>query len=105
MVYIKPCNAIHSILGNYAKISGEHLPYSLFKVNKTTAFAYCLPVDRPLVSVKLCAKNGTKDLFLVRFHYCNFTISVKLIVETQFVFSLISGYRQCKLLTRTFTYP
>ena len=65
MTYQKPCNSIHSVLGNFAKVSGEHMPYSLFKINKTTAFAYCLPVDRPLVSVQLNAKSGSKDLFLV----------------------------------------
>ena len=66
MVYKKPCMSIHSILGQYAKVSGEHLRYSFYKLNKTTAFAYVLPVDKPMVSVKLNARNGSKDLFMVR---------------------------------------
>ena len=65
MAYKKPCMEIHSILGQYAKISGEHLRYSFYRINKTTAFAYVLPVDKPLISVKLNARNGSKDLFLV----------------------------------------
>ena len=68
MAYSKPCMAIHSILGSYAKVSGEHLPYSFYKLNKTVAFAYCLPVDRPMISVRLNAKNGSKDLFMVSWH-------------------------------------
>ena len=66
MAYQKPCVAIHSVLGHYAKISGEHLPYSFYRSNKTTALAYSMPIDRPLVSVKLHGKNGSKDLYMVR---------------------------------------
>lgn len=66
MAYTRPCNAIHRILGTYAKISGEHLPYSFYKLNKTIAFAYCLPVDKPLISVRLHAKNGMKNIYMVR---------------------------------------
>ena len=65
-VYQQPCATIHSLLNVYAKISGEFMPYSMFVLNKTTAFAFTTPVDKPMTSVKLHAKNGNIDLFMVR---------------------------------------
>ena len=63
--YKKPCTEFHSLLNVYAKISGEYLPYSLYKLNKTTAFVFTKPIDKPVQSVKLHAKTGNVDLFMV----------------------------------------
>ena len=87
MAYQKPCVAIHSVLGHYAKISGEHLPYSFYRSNKTTALAYSMPIDRPLVSVKLHGKNGSKDLYMVR-------EKVQVQIVLTFFLSLTSGFKQ-----------
>ena len=66
--YTQPCKAIHGLLNVYAKIAGEHLPYGLYKLNKSVAVAYTLPVDKPLTSVTLHGKSGAKNLFLVSNH-------------------------------------
>ena len=65
LAYKKPCAEIHSILNIFAKISGEFLPYTMYVLNKTSAMICTTPTECPVVSVKLHAKNGNVDLFMV----------------------------------------
>ena len=55
----------------FAKLSGEFMPYAMYTAHKTTAFAFTTPADKPMTSIKLHAKNGNIDLFLVRVKLCN----------------------------------
>ena len=74
--YNQPCKTVHSLLNVYAKISGEHLPYGFYRLNKSVAVAYTLPVDKPLTSVTLHGKNGAKNLFLVSATLMDVTVQV-----------------------------
>ena len=60
-----PCRSVDSILADYIRISQDYLPYCFFVTTKTLAFSTSHVTDKPMQTVRLNARNGSKTLKLV----------------------------------------
>ena len=64
--FVIPCRSVDSILADYTRISQDFLPYCFFMSTKTLAFSTIHVTDKPMQTVKLNARNGSKTYKLVR---------------------------------------
>ena len=60
-----PCRSVDSILADYTRISQDFLPYCFFMTTKTLAFSTIHVADKPMQTIKLNARNGSKTYKLV----------------------------------------
>ena len=60
-----PCRSVDSILSDYTRVAMDHLPYCFFMTTKTLVFASSHVSDKPMQTIKLNARNGSKMYKLV----------------------------------------
>ena len=60
-----PCRSIDSLLCDYVRVSTDYLPYCFYMKTKTVAYATSHVTDKPMQTVKVNARNGTKKYRLV----------------------------------------
>ena len=63
-----PCRGIFSILADYLRVSSDHLPYCFLDQMKSVAYATSNASDDPMSTVRLHARNGSKDYKVFTFH-------------------------------------
>ena len=63
-----PCRSICSILADYLRVSSDHLPYCFIEQTKSIAYATSNASDDPMTTVRLHARNGSKDMKVVSTH-------------------------------------
>ena len=60
-----PCRSVDSILSDYTRVAMDYLPYCFFMTTKTLVFASSHVSDKPMQTIKLNARNGSKMYKLV----------------------------------------
>ena len=72
-----PCRSTFSILADYLRVASDHLPYCFLDQMKSVGYATSNASDDPMSTVRLHARNGSKDFKVVSYNQITFEHNIQ----------------------------